>query len=102
MSKKIVYMGTPMFSVPILISLYMSGFSFKCEYTQPSQKSHRGQKINKSPVQVISETLNIGIRSPQSLNNNIEEYNFFKSIDADVAVVVAYGQIIPKEFLRNS
>ena len=99
MSKKIVFMGTPMFSVPILKSLYIDGFSIKCVYTQPSQKSHRGQKINKSPVQIISETLNIDFRSPQSLNNNIEEYNFFKSIDADVAIVVAYGQIIPKEFL---
>ena len=99
MSKKIVFMGTPMFSVPILKSLYVSGFSIKCVYTQPSQKSHRGQKINKSPVQIIAETLNIDFRSPQSLNNNIEEYNFFKSIDADLAIVVAYGQIIPKEFL---
>ena len=99
MSKKIVFMGTPMFSVPILKSLYIGGFSIKCVYTQPSQKSHRGQKINKSPVQIISETLNINFRSPQSLKNNIEEYNFFKSIDADVAIVVAYGQIIPKEFL---
>ncbi len=99
MSKKIVFMGTPMFSVPILKSLYIGGFSIKCVYTQPSQKSHRGQKINKSPVQIMSETLNINFRSPQSLKNNIEEYNFFKSIDADVAIVVAYGQIIPKEFL---
>ena len=99
MSKKIVFMGTPIFSVPILKSLHIGGFSIKCVYTQPSQKSHRGQKINKSPVQIISETLNIKFRSPQSLKNNIEEYNFFKSIDADVAIVVAYGQIIPKEFL---
>ena len=99
MSKKIVFMGTSMFSVPILKSLHIGGFSIKCVYTQPSQKSHRGQKINKSPVQIISETLNIKFRSPQSLKNNIEEYNFFKSIDADVAIVVAYGQIIPKEFL---
>jgi len=99
MSKKIVFMGTPIFSVPILKSLHISGLPIKYVYTQPSQKSHRGQKINKSPIQIISETLNINFRSPQSLNNNIEEYNFFKSINADVAIVVAYGQIIPKEFL---
>ena len=68
-------------------------------YTQPPQKSHRGQKINKSPVQGISETLNIDFRSPQNLNNNSEEYEFLKKMDADLAIVVAYGQIIPKEFL---
>ena len=99
MPKKIIFMGTPMFSVPILKSLYQNGFPINLVYTQPPQKSHRGQKINKSPVQGISETLNIEFRSPQSLKNNIEEYEFLKKMEADLAIVVAYGQIIPKEFL---
>ena len=99
MPKKIIFMGTPMFAVPILKSLYQNGFSINQVYTQPSQKSHRGQKINKSPVQVISETLNINFRTPQRLNNNTEEYKFLKKLNADLAIVVAYGQIIPKEFL---
>ena len=99
MPKKIVFMGTPMFAVPILKSLYQNGYPVTCVYTQPPQKSHRGQKINKSPIQGISETLNINYRSPFSLKENKEEYKFFKSIDADLAIVVAYGQIIPKEFL---
>ena len=99
MSKKIVFMGTPMFAVPILKSLYQNGYPVTCVYTQPPQKSHRGQKINKSPIQGISETLNIDYRAPLSLKENKEEYEFFKSIDADLAIVVAYGQIIPKEFL---
>ena len=99
MPKKIIFMGTPMFAVPILKSLYQNGFPINLVYTQPPQKSHRGQKINKSPVQGISEILNINFRSPQSLNNNIEEYNFLKKMNADLAIVVAYGQIIPKEFL---
>ena len=92
-------MGTPMFAVPILKSLYQNGFPINLVYTQPPQKSHRGQRINKSPVQGISETLNIEFRSPQSLKNNTEEYEFLKKMDADLAIVVAYGQIIPKEFL---
>ena len=100
MPKKIIFMGTPMFAVPILKSLYQNGFPINLVYTQPPQKSHRGQKINKSPVQGISETLNIDFRSPQSLKNNIEEYEFLKKMDADLAIVVAYGQIIPKEFLN--
>ena len=99
MPKKIVFMGTPMFAVPILKSLYQNGYPVTCVYTQPPQKSHRGQKINKSPIQGISETLNIDYRAPLRLKENKEEYEFFKSIDADLAIVVAYGQIIPKEFL---
>ena len=99
MPKKIIFMGTPLFAVPILKSLYQNGYPISVVYTQPPQKSHRGQKINKSSIQGISETLNIDFRSPQSLKNNIEEYEFLKKMGADLAIVVAYGQIIPKEFL---
>ena len=100
MSKKIIFMGTPLFAVPILKSLYQNGFPISVVYTQPPQKSHRGQKINKSPIQGISETLSIDFRSPQSLKNNKEEYKFLKDLNADLAIVVAFGQIIPKEFLN--
>ena len=99
MPKKIIFMGTPIFSVPILKSLYQNGYPVSVVYTQPPQKSQRGQKINKSPIQGISETLNINFRSPVTLKNNNEEYNFIKKLDADLAIVVAYGQIIPKEYL---
>ncbi len=99
MAKKIIFMGTPLFAVPILKSLYQNGFPISVVYTQPPQKSHRGQKINKSPIQGISETLNIDFRSPKSLKNNQEEYEFLKKLNADLAIVVAYGQIIPKHFL---
>ena len=92
-------MGTPLFAVPILKSLYQNGYTISVVYTQPPQKSHRGYKINKSPIQGISETLNIDFRSPQSLKNNIEEYEYLKKIKADLGIVVAYGQIIPKEIL---
>ncbi len=100
MSNKIVFMGTPMFAVPILKSLYQNGYSISEVYTQPPQKSQRGQKINKSPIQGIAETLNLDFRTPQFLKNNVEEYDHFKKIEADLAIVVAYGQIIPKEFLN--
>ena len=100
MPKKIVFMGTPMFAVPILKSLYQNGYPISHIYTQPPQRSLRGQKINKSPIQGIAETLSIELRTPQSLKDNIDEYNFFKMINADLAIVVAYGQIIPREFLN--
>jgi len=99
MAKKIIFMGTPLFAVPILKSLYQNGYPISVVYTQPPQKSQRGQRINKSPIQGISETLNLDFRSPQTLKDNVEEYNFLKELNADLAIVVAYGQIIPKNFL---
>ena len=93
-------MGTPLFAVPILKSLYQNGYQISVMYTQPPQKSQRGQKINKSPIQGISETLNIDFRSPFTLKNNDEEYDFIKKLNADLAIVVAYGKIIPKEYLN--
>ena len=100
MAKKIVFMGTPMFAVPILKSLYQNGYPISDVYTQPPQKSQRGQKINKSPIQGIAETLNLEFRTPKYLKDNKKEYEHFKSIDADLVIVVAYGQIIPKEYLN--
>ena len=93
-------MGTPLFAVPILKSLYQNGYPISVVYTQPPQKSKRGQKINKSPIQGISETLNLDFRSPGTLRDNEEEYKFLKDLNADLAIVVAYGQIIPKNFLN--
>ena len=100
MPKKIIFMGTPLFAVPILKSLYQNGYPISVVYTQPPQKSNRGHKINKSPIQNISETLNIEFRSPQSLQDNQEEYEYLKNLNADLAIVVAYGQLIPKNFLE--
>ena len=93
-------MGTPMFAVPILKSLYQNGYPISDVYTQPPQKSQRGMKILKSPIQGIAETLNIEFRTPKTLKDNHEELEYFKKIEADLAIVVAYGQIIPKEFLN--
>ena len=99
MLKKIVFMGTPYFAVPILKSLYQNGYNISTVYTQPPQKSNRGQRINKSPIQAFSETLNIEFRTPLSLRDNKEEYDFLKNLNPDIVIVVAYGQIIPKEIL---
>ncbi len=93
-------MGTPLFAVPILKSLYQNGFPISVVYTQPPQKSKRGQQVNRSPVQSMSEVLNIEFRTPQTLKNNNEEYEYLKKLDADIAIVVAYGQIIPPEILK--
>ena len=100
MLKKIIFMGTSLFAVPILKSLYQNGYPISVVYTQPPQKSQRGQRVNKSPIQGISETLNLDFRTPSSLKNNKDEYEYLKELKADLAIVVAYGHIIPKELLN--
>ena len=93
MANKIIFMGTPIFCVPILKSLYQNGYNISVVFTQPPQKSHRGQKINKSPIQGISETLNIDYRTPKTLKDNHEEYEFLKELNADLAIVCALSLI---------
>ena len=93
-------MGTPMFSVPILKSLYQNGYPVSVVYTQHPNKSSRGQKLKNSPIHNISEILNLEVRTPLNLKNNENEYNYLKNLNADLAIVVAYGQIIPEEFLN--
>jgi len=102
MFKKIVFMGTPDFSVPILKSLYQNGYPISSVYTQPPKKSMRGQKTNKSSIQKLAENFNLNIRNPNFLSQNEEELKYFKSLSADIVIVVAYGQLIPKEFLSLS
>ena len=101
MSLKIVFMGTPEFSVPTLEALINNKFKILSIYTQPPKKSKRGQKINVSSVQKFSEKNNLPIRNPKNLNND-EEYNFIKNLSADIAVVVAYGKLIPKNILKTT
>ena len=100
MYKKIVFMGTSNFAVPILKSLYQNGYPISVVYTQPPKKSNRGQKLNKSPINFFSENISLHIRTPQSLKNNNEEESYLTELKPDIILVVAYGQIIPKNFLN--
>ena len=99
MLKKIVFMGSPIFAVPILKSLYQNGYPVSVVYTQPPKKSNRGMKTQKSPVHNMAETLNIDVRTPENLKGNLAEYNFLEELGADLAIVVAYGKILPENFL---
>ncbi len=92
-------MGTPSIAGQILKSLYQNGYNIEAVYTQPPVASNRGQKINKSPVHLISETLNLPVRTPISLDRE-EEKNFLKSKEIGLGIVVAYGQILKKDFLN--
>ncbi len=99
MPHKIIFMGTPKFSVPSLEVLVKSSYKISYVYTQPPKESKRGHKLNPSPIQKSAENLNLSIRSPNNLNTD-EELNFFKNLNPDIVVVVAYGQLIPKKFLN--
>ena len=98
MSLKIVFMGTPEFSVPALEGLIQNKFNVIKVYTQPPQKSKRGQKINNSPIAETSIKNKIDILNPYKLNTE-EEFKIFKELHPDIVLVVAYGQIIPKNYL---
>ena len=101
MSFKIVFMGTPEFSVPTLDALIKNKFNIVGVYTQPPKKSKRGQKINASPIEQFSKKNKINFKNPISLDSR-EEFEIFKELSPDLAVVVAYGQIIPKNFLGTT
>ena len=99
MSLKIVFMGTPEFSVPTLQALIKNKFNILSVYTQPPSKSKRGQKISASPIEEFSEKNKINFKNPINLNSD-EEFKIFKELSPDIVIVVAYGQIIPKKFLN--
>ena len=102
MSDNIIFMGTSKFAVPILEKISESKLNISVVYTRPPKKSSRGMKVQKTPIQVKSELLGLPIRTPSSLKNNIDEYNFIKKLKPTIVIVISYGQIIPKEFLELS
>ena len=98
MALKIIFMGTSEFAVPILKSLQESKHIILEVFTQPPKKRDRGQKLNLTPIHTFSKKNNIKVRYPEKINTK-EEYDRFKKLKPDVVVVVAYGKIIPKQFL---
>ena len=100
MYKKIVFMGTSYFAVPILKSLYQNGYPISVVYTQPPKKSKRGQKYNKSPINLFCENISLEVRTPQTLKNNNEEDLYLRDLKPDIIIVISYGQIIPINLLN--
>tara|TARA_B100000029_G_C17415753_1_gene902403 strand:+ start:34 stop:954 length:921 start_codon:yes stop_codon:yes gene_type:complete len=101
MSLKVVFMGTPEFSVPILQALIKNKYDILTVYTQPPARSKRGQKIEATPIEKFSKKNKINFKIPIDLNND-EELEAFKKLSADIVIVVAYGKIIPKSFLDEA
>lgn len=91
-------MGTPEFAVPTLTALFDSGYDIVAVYTQPPRAAGRGMALRKSPVQSFAETANMQVRTPERLKS-ADEQERFRALGADVAIVVAYGLILPKPIL---
>lgn len=98
MALKIIFMGTPSFAVPILESILNSQHHILAVYTQNPKKGDRGQKIKISPIHYYAKEKKIAVRSPQNLDK--EEMMFIQKLNPDIIVVVAYGKIIPPEYLK--
>ena len=95
---KVVFMGTPDFSVPVLEALVEAGHEVLCVYCQPPRPAGRGKKDRPSPVQAKAEELGLPVRFPKSLKGEAEQAEF-AALEPDIAVVVAYGLILPQAVL---
>lgn len=95
---RIIFMGTPEFSVPVLDALVAVGHDIAAVYTQPPRPAGRGKKDRPQAVHARAEVLGLPVRHPVSLRN-AEAQTEFAALEADIAVVVAYGLILPEPVL---
>src|SRR5690348_7477811 len=96
---RIIFMGSPDFAVPSLNALIEAGHEVVCGYSQPPRPAGRGKGDRKTAVHARAEALGIEVRTPRTLRNP-QEQERFRALDADLAVVAAYGLILPKPILE--
>ncbi len=95
---RIIFMGTPDFAVPTLDALVAAGHEIVAVYTQPPRRAGRGKALSPSPVQQRAETLSLAVRSPETLRDPADQ-EALAALSADVAIVAAYGLILPQAVL---
>ena len=95
---RVVFMGTPDFAVPTLRAIVSGGFQVVAAYTKPPRPAGRGQRETESPVARAAAPYSIPVRTPRSLKDP-EEHEAFRSLRADIGVVVAYGMLLPQAIL---
>lgn len=95
---RVIFMGTPAFAVPVLDAVVEAGHEVVAAYSQPPRRAGRGKALTPSPVQARAEALGITVRTPVSLKDEAEQ-TAFAALEADVAVVAAYGLILPRAVL---
>ena len=96
---RLVFMGTPRFAVPTLAEIIAAGHDLVAVYTQPPRPAGRGMSETRSPVHELAAASGIEVRTPKSLKSP-EEQAAFAALNADAAVVVAYGLLLPKPILE--
>ncbi|OPZ78177.1 MAG: Methionyl-tRNA formyltransferase [Alphaproteobacteria bacterium ADurb.Bin438] len=96
---RIVYMGTPEFALPALERL-IEEHEVVCVYTRAPKPKGRGNKLTPSIIDDYARSNDIEVRTPKTLRNNKDEWEYLKSLKADVGVVAAYGLILPKEVME--
>ena len=102
MPLRIIFMGTPDFSVPVLTALHAAGHEIVAVYSQPPRPAgRRGLELKASPVHEAAEALGIEVRTPVNFKAE-EDREAFRALNADVAVVVAYGLLLPKAILEGT
>ena len=102
MALRIIFMGTPDFSVPVLKSLHAAGHEIVAVYSQPPRPAgRRGLELKTSPVHEAAEALGIEVRTPLNFKAD-EDREAFAALEADVAVVVAYGLLLPEAILKGT
>src|SRR6188508_1977770 len=102
MPLRIIFMGTPEFSVPTLRAIAEAGHELAAVYTQPPRPAgRRGLEATPSPVQREAERLGIGVRTPVSLKGEAKQ-QAFRDLRADAAIVVAYGLLLPVAILEGT
>jgi methionyl-tRNA formyltransferase len=100
MSLKIAFMGTPDFAAQTLSALAKTGHEITCVYTQPPRPAGRGKALRQSAVHDLAQSLGLVVRTPKTLRDE-DEQKAFAALNLDVAIVVAYGLILPVEILSS-
>src|SRR3989344_6443374 len=98
---RIIFFGTSEFAVPALKTLVANGYELIAVITMPDQPAGRKKIITPPPVKILAEKLGLKVLQPESLKKDPTFFEEFKAINADLAVVVAYGNIIPQQYLDS-
>jgi methionyl-tRNA formyltransferase len=101
MALRLIFMGSPEFALPTLAALIEAGHDIVCVYSQPPKPAGRGKALRATPVHSFAEKHGIGVRTPATLKSDTEKAAF-AALDADAAIVVAYGLILPQAVLDGT
>jgi len=96
---RLIFMGTPDFAVPSLTALHDAGHDIAAVYTQPPRPAGRGKAVRRSPVHEAADALGLPVRTPERVKRDTAAHEAFAALNADAAIVAAYGLILPAAML---